>query len=128
MPEDVRQSPLVVFHLPTLLPSEACTFSQTETPKCPVLCVCWGRSPCSHRALGNQDVRCTGPLLSGRDKITDFLSRMLGVDFVNDLMTFLLSEEAELIHLLLQQQTSPKSSGMIIPDSSLPRPLSLTPS
>lgn len=34
---------------------------------------------------------------------------------------------ADLIHLLWQRQISPKLSRMIIPDASLPRPLSLAP-
>lgn len=47
-------------------------------------------------------------------------SRKLRVDFVNDLMTFLLSVESDLALLLLS-----KSPKMIIPDSPLPRPLSI---
>lgn len=42
-----------------------------------------------------------GPFLNGGNKTAVFLPRRVGVDFVNDLMTILLSVEADLIHLLL---------------------------
>lgn len=42
-----------------------------------------------------------GPLISARNKIPIFLPRRLGVDSVKDRMIFSLSEEADIIHLLL---------------------------
>jgi hypothetical protein len=56
-------------------------------------------------------------------KISIFLPRRLEVDFVNDLVIFLLSVEGDLTHLMLLRQTSPKLPQIIIPDSSLPGPL-----
>lgn len=64
-----------------------------------------------------------GPLISARNKIPIFLPRKLGVDSVKHRMIFQLSEEADIIHLLLQMQTLPKFLRMIISDSSLPTPL-----
>lgn len=42
-----------------------------------------------------------GSLLNGGDKILVFLPRWLEVDFVNDLVTILVSVEADLTRLLL---------------------------
>lgn len=49
------------------------------------------------------------------------LSRRLGTDFVKYLMTFLLSVEADLTHLLLYRKNLPKSPRLIIPVYPLPR-------
>lgn len=54
-----------------------------------------------------------GPLFNGGDKMLAFLPRWLEVDFVNDLVTILLSV----------RQTSSKFSRMIILDSPLLQPL-----
>ena len=53
-----------------------------------------------------RNVKHTGPLLSGGDKIFVFLPRRLGVDFLNNLVTYLLSTEVDLTNLLLERWTS----------------------
>lgn len=70
------------------------------------------RTPTDHQ--GSQECYTHGgPLLSGGEKIPVFLPRCLGMDFVNNLVTFLLSVEADLTQI---PQTA-------YPRLSLPRPL-----
>lgn len=64
------------------------------------------KGPCIDRWLKKPRMSNThGSPLNGGDKIRVFLARMLGVDFVLNLLTFLLSVEADLTHLWLSVGT-----------------------
>lgn len=71
----------------------------------------WSSCPQITRATRN--IKHTGAPLSGGDKTPVFSPRTLGRDLVNDLVTFLLSVEAELTQI-------PQNDN---PDSSLPGPV-----
>lgn len=107
------------------LPSSAWAYLYTQHCKLHLLGGSRGhRGPCTHReALREPGMLITqGCLLHGRDTSNSCIPpRKLRVDFVN-LVTYLLSVEAALTHLLLQRQTSPKFPRTVISDSSLFRP------
>lgn len=59
---------------------------------------CWGhKGPCAYKSLGKPEMLNTKePFLNREDKISVFLPRSLKVDFANNLVTCLLSVEADL--------------------------------